>query len=298
MADSKSSGGLLASAAGAAMGLALLWWGHSKEAEANALSQLKIEKIASILGRANASGDAAELAAIRGYVVIPPGVEPVPVAGLSATDTVVVCDEDYILRKVAVNPQTGKLVEKSEFFKTRRKEASEWLVQDETGAATLSDSFHPSLEAGPGHYEPVRAGFTPEILIGNDGSVAVRDKRDRERIVGVETVRHILKAGTLLTVVGRATVDGKGVLRFTASASSPLGAIADTRTLGQLIDDAKSGVGFLKKAGWVCLGAASAFLLYRAAQSLLDNGNKSNDGARSDSRPPSVEEDPMRPPQH
>jgi E3 Ubiquitin ligase len=284
-------GGLIAAAFGAAIGLAFMYFGHAKDKEARALAGLEVEKISTVLHRATAGGDAG-VAAIRGLVVIPPNVQPVEVQGVSPNDKIAIAEETVLLRKMAV--VNGKLEEKSELLETRKKQA-EWLVQDETASAVLTEAFKPTLETGPSRYEPVQAGYSPELSISRDGALKIKDKRERERVVGIEVIPRLLKAGTALTVIGRATVDG-GVLRFHVSASSPFGPIADSRTLGQLIDDAKSSVGSLKTAGWICLGGTAAYLVYRA----VTGGSTKQEAPtrRSVDNSSASEEDPGRPSNH
>lgn len=91
----------------------------------------------------------------------------------------------------------------------------------------------------------------------------------------------MLKVGTLLTLVGRATLDNRGVLSFSARGSGPAALTADT--LSSVIDAARAAGASTQIMGWVLVaigatitagGAVAALLQYLDAKDRVDSNRR------------------------
>lgn len=77
----------------------------------------------------------------------------------------------------------------------------------------------------------------------------------------------MLKAGTLLTLVGRATLDNRGILTFSARGSGPAALSADT--LAGVIEAAREAGETSRIFGWVLVGIGATITAAGAIAGLL-----------------------------
>ena len=243
----------------AAVAALLHWFASGQTSRADALSALGSDTVATIAKRADAGGDAG-MGAIRGAVVLVDPKSAIEVPGVH--EPVAMLQTETAVRKMGV--VNGKLVEKTSRGATSTSSV-EWLVHDSTGSASVAPSIGaPKLRACPSAYEPVTDEGSLEIGFGRAGSLEVHRSTERERIIGIERTPYVLTAGTMLTVVGRATLDSRGGLRFVAG-SGLLPSLVSTQTLGEIIDSYNSAASSLRAVGWVVLGAGVLLAVIGAA---------------------------------
>lgn len=220
----------------------LFYVSRSKTDTANALERMHVETISGIVHRADVGGDAG-YAAIRAAVVLEDPKQAIVLNGVS--DKVAYVREDVSLRRMSiVNNQLSETSSKA----SQEERSVNWGLQDSTGMATVSNAFtvpREELQHAPPHYEPVNDSGSLELgYKPGEGSFTVRNTRTRERIIGIDRQSSYLSAGTLLTVIGRATLDARGGLHFTA-ASGLIPTLITTRTLGEVT------AGWRDSAWWV-----------------------------------------------
>lgn len=243
------------------IGAALYFSGVNGIARAHALSAVPVDTVANVREQVSKSGGGGVGAsrAVRGIVTPLDPAKKLVEAGFP--QGVVVQDLHFTSLSMAV--AAGKLVERRTFVKSDFRDAG-WVLQDSTGTASVDGTI------GAVPLQPVATTVAHvedhgqyQLLITEHG-LSLQNSGDKERVFGLERAGRALGVGTVLTVVGAASVDPRGGLLFSAG----VGPYAVTEmTLSALAAEWLStaswtrfwGIGFLAAAGTiVVVGAVSA----------------------------------------
>lgn len=274
----RPTAGLVVGLTAAAVPLAILggvsglcfWYGSRSNASAAALHEAHVEPIAAVIRRADTGGDAG-MAAVRGLVVVEDPQQALRVPGVA--EPVAIVREDVALRKMTI--VENKLQERT-VHAASKLERCKWVLQDSTGAATVGGSMPlPELRAAPMQYEPVSDEGLLEVRLRRDGVYVT--SRDRERVVGIQRTPYVLTAGTMLTVIGRATLDGLGGLSFSAG-PGPLPSLVTTQTLAEIRDSYSNAGWWARAAGYVFLAIGAGCALTIMVGAMIPE-NKAIEGA-------------------
>jgi hypothetical protein len=257
--------GVLAAVAAASAGIAV-WYSSSESQRSRALSQLHVEPIAHVVARANAAGDAG-LVAIRGAVQLEaPSETGILVPGV--TSPVVRSEETHYAVTHVV--RDGGIVRRDVYVGSGQHEKP-WVISDASGAAARPDSSlgSPPLTKAPVQFERVEDASGLRLRLSARGgqlSLSLEEVAPSAVVVGLEHRPRVLTAGTLLTIVGRATLDGsgKGLLLVAGGPGEPFGLSTDS--LATMVVRAASHAQAARLVSQILAGvagAAAAYVLYR-----------------------------------
>jgi len=246
----------VASSVAAGISALLFSSASSSRAGADVVARLEVTPVRILLARATPGGDIG-LAAVRATVEPADGQAVLQEAGAGAA--VVIARAEYTsLSHVIVG---GKLEEKRTYLDADVKSVP-WHLRDAAGGIALLDASlgDPPLRRLPKSFTHVQDAGQLEVSV-NRHSINVNDSRDRERSFGIERVASVLTAGTLLTVVGRATVDASGAVRISAGAG-PFAVSTDT--LAGVVDSFRSAGSWKAGFAWFFLAVSGGILVATA----------------------------------
>jgi hypothetical protein len=273
---SRSDYGLPLVAAALVGGLAagVQWYGGGRAREAATLESMRVQPIAEVVQSADAGGDAG-YRAIRGMVAPLDKNNVLTVPGVAAP--VVLARTQHVLCS-HVADERGRIQERRRHVGSS-SDARPYVLLDASTApagpragaspagAVLAPSVEPPLAAAPTQFERLQDGGDWRLSVRGLGSdspaLVLYDMRPNERIFALERLPSVLTAGTLLTVVGRATVDGTGRLQLGGGAGAgPLFVSTDTlagivQGLHSTSSSARVAAGVLGCIAAVCAGVAA-----------------------------------------
>lgn len=250
---------LVGAGASSIIGAIALYSAGGYQRWAQQVGALSVTSTAALAMRADAGGDIG-LTAIRGQVV--PADPATVLVDVQADAPVVYASTQYNQRSHAV--EAGKLVEKTRYLKSDQQSVP-FYVADGSGAVAVLDASlgTPPLRDLPTVFTHVQDEGSYELVL-TPRNLRLADSRERERAFGIEKTASVLTAGTLLTVVGKATLDKHGVLRMAAG----VGPYAiSTETLSSIVDGFASSASTTRNMGIFFLVLSAGLLAGAAAYS-------------------------------
>jgi hypothetical protein len=260
---------LVAAALVGGLAAGVQWYGSGRAREAATLESMRVQPIAEVVQSADAGGDAG-YRAIRGMVAPLDKNNVLTVPGVAAP--VVLARTQHVLCS-HVADERGRIQERRRHLGSSSDARPYVLLDSSTtpagprAGAVLAPSVDPPLAAAPTQFERLQDGGDWRLSVRGLGSdspaLVLYDMRPNERIFALERLPSVLTAGTLLTVVGRATIDGTGRLQLGGGAGAgPLFVSTDTlagivQGLRDTSSSARVAAGVLGCIAAVCAGVAA-----------------------------------------